>query len=106
MNLSYSFLYDLEMLKRSGGGTEEDGVGPGVGGRRKVSDPESSEETLQKVEIRFRPVEVGNSVLLHSENKDFIHRLTVSFITFVKLHSSTQKATVHSHACTQLKRNN
>ena len=88
INLSYSFLYDLKMLKRRGGDTLEESAGPGVGARRKrrqVSDPESPVVTLQKVEIRFRPVEVGDSVLLQADNKDFVHRLTVSSITFVKL---------------------
>lgn len=81
MNLSYPFFYDLEMLKRSTEGGMEEAVGPG-GARRKrkqVRDTESSETTLQKVDITFRPVEVGDSVLLHSENQNFVHQLTVSF---------------------------
>ena len=70
------------MLKQSGG---NDG-GPNVpGGKRRkrsqVNDPEtSSTTTLQKVDITFRPVEVGASVLLHSESQRYIHQLMVSTV--------------------------
>ena len=68
------------MMRRSGGSNTVGLGGPGGERRKKkqVNDPESSDVTLQKVDIRFRPVEIGTSVLLHSENQDFIHQLMVS----------------------------
>ena len=79
MDLPDAFFYDLEMFKRSGEGNMEETVGPGTTTkkRRQVDDQISS---LQKVEVRFRPVEVGATVLLHSESQDYVHQLKVSMV--------------------------
>ena len=84
MELPYSFIYDLEMLRdSSNGGNVNEPFVPG-GARRKrrqLSDPALPlETTLQTVEVSFRPVEVGTTDLLHTESKDFIHQLRVSSI--------------------------
>lgn len=88
MDLPYSFVYDLEMYKGSSGGPSNEPIVPGSATRkrRQISDPESPQErTLQRVEISFRPVDVGASDLLHTESKDFVHLLRVSPITPVWL---------------------
>ena len=75
LNLPYSFFYDLEVLRQGGG---SDG-GPSVpGGKRRKRMQENIDETLQKVDITFRLVDVGASVLLHSESQRYIHELMVS----------------------------
>ena len=43
-----------------------------------LNDLEDRTTTLQKVDITFRPIEVGASVLLHSESQRYIHQLMVS----------------------------
>ena len=85
MELPYSFVYDLEMLRDSNGeGNVNEPFVPGGARRKKrqLSDPALPvEQTLQTVEISFRPVEVGTTDLLHTESKDFIHQLRVSLIS-------------------------
>jgi hypothetical protein len=70
-------------MKQRGG---NDG-GPSIpdGRRRKRRQENVQEEILQKVDITFRPVEVGASVLLHSESQRYIHQLMVSGICTCKL---------------------
>ena len=79
LDLPYSFFYDLKVLKQSGG---NDG-GPSVPGgrRRRKRRQENVQETLQRVDITFRPVEVGASVLLQSESQRYIHKLMVSRVS-------------------------
>lgn len=76
LDLPYSFFYDLKVMKQNGG---NDGGGPSIpGGKRRKRRQENVQETLQKVDLTFRPVEVGASVLLHSETERYIHQLMVS----------------------------
>lgn len=70
------------MIKISNDVNVDGSVQPGTAVRRRKradNEPSSSDTTLQKVELRFRPVQVGASVLLHSESPDFVHQLAVSF---------------------------
>ena len=76
LDLPYSFFYDLKVIKQSGG---NNGGGPSIpGGKRRKRRQENVQEILQKVELTFRPVEVGASVLLHSETERYVHQLMVS----------------------------
>ena len=76
LNLPYSFFYDLKVMKQSGG---NNGGGPSIpGGKRRKRRQENVQEILQKVELTFRPVEVGAGVLLHSETERYVHQLMVS----------------------------
>ncbi len=75
LDLPYAFFYDLNVTKQRGG---NDG-GPSIpGGKRRKRREENVQEILQKVDITFRPVDVGASVLLHSESQRYIHQLMVS----------------------------
>ena len=81
--LDYSFFYDLELQRTQVGGvTREDiDVGPGPGKkrrRRQMAGTDSEpEETIQSVNISFRPVEVSNGVLLYSRTRSSVHLLKV-----------------------------
>lgn len=81
LDLPYSFFYDLQVLKQSGG---NDGT-PNVPVRRRRKRRQMNESILQRVDIVFRPVEVGASVLLHSESQRYIHQLMVSTYNFINL---------------------
>ena len=82
LDLPYSFFYDLKVLRENE--SEGEPTVPGAKKRRKrrqVNDPENPATKLQKVDITFRPVEVGASVLLHSESQRYIHQLMVSTVS-------------------------
>ena len=74
-DLPYSFFYDLKVLNQSGGGDGEPSI---PDGKRRKRRQENGQAILQRVDITFRPVDVGASVLLHSESQRYIHQLMVS----------------------------
>ena len=51
---------------------------PGNREGMQLNDLENPTTTLQKVDITFRPIEIGASVLLHSESQRYIHQMMVS----------------------------
>lgn len=71
--LDYAFFSDLELQRRQAMSTT---ASPDPERKkREVSSPSSA--TVQTLELSFRPVDVSNSVLLHSQTPTFNHTLQV-----------------------------
>lgn len=80
LTLDYSFFYDLELQTQEGDINQPINTGAGERRRRRRQnvDPDAElGETIQSVNISFRPVEVGNGVLLYSRTRSSVHLLKV-----------------------------
>ena len=78
LELDYSFFSELEAQKRV---TDVESTTPATSTQRRkrsIFDTPRSEDTVQVVEVTFRPIEVSTSILLHSRTSTLSHELKVN----------------------------